>query len=231
MVLTSSSATLEEAIAANHELCEVYLKGLVAKRSENPGEDILSRLIVNHVRKGDITETDVVSLARLLLIAGHETTANTTAMGVLFLLQRPDIWNELRQDTSLVPNAVEEILRYLDVTHSGKRRVATEDIVVNGQMIQAGDPVVVLSVSANRDSSKFEDPNVFDLRRDSRTQVSFGYGPHQCIGQPLARLEMQIMFTALLERFPNLELAVPVESLEFKGDSLMYGVKELPVRW
>ncbi|QWE95789.1 cytochrome P450 [Cupriavidus sp. EM10] len=126
---------------------------------------------------------------------------------------------------------MEEILRYLDVTHSGKRRVATEDIVVNGQMIQAGDPVVVLSVSANRDSSKFEDPNVFDLRRDSRTQVSFGYGPHQCIGQPLARLEMQIMFTALLERFPNLELAVPVESLEFKGDSLMYGVKELPVRW
>ncbi|MDK3022657.1 cytochrome P450 [Cupriavidus taiwanensis] len=231
MILTSSTATLEEAVAANHALCGEYLRELVAKRSDNPGDDILSRLIVNHVRKGDITETDVVSLARLLLIAGHETTANTTAMGLLFLLQRPDIWDELRQEPSLIPNAVEEILRFLDVTHSGKRRVASEDVVVNGQLIRAGDPVVVLSISANRDRTKFEDPDVFDLHRDSRTQVSFGYGPHQCIGQPLARLEMQIMFASLLERLPDLRLAVPVESLDFKPDSLMYGVKALPVRW
>ncbi|BDB30420.1 MULTISPECIES: cytochrome P450 [Burkholderiaceae] len=230
MIMTSSTATREEASAANQALCE-YLRELVAKRSESPGEDILSRLIVNHVRKGDITETDVVSLGRLLLIAGHETTANTTSMGVLFLLQRPDIWEELRQNPSLVPNAVEEMLRFLDVIQSGTRRVALEDVVVNGQLIRAGDPVVVLSISANRDQEQFKDPHVFDLRRDARTQIAFGYGPHQCMGQVLARVEMQIMFTALLKRLPNLRLAVPIESLAFKSDSLMYGVRALPVSW
>lgn len=231
LILTSSSATHEEAVAANRALCEEYLTDLVEKKAASPGDDVLSRLIINHVQSGELTKTQVVYLARLLLIAGHETTANTTAMGILLLMQRPEIWEELRQNPALVPGAIEEILRFLDVTQSGKRRVAREDLEIAGQLIRKGDPVVVLSVAANRDEAQFNDPDKFDIKRDARTQVSFGYGPHQCIGQPLARLEMRIMIETLLRRMPKLRLAVPVESLTFKVDSLMYGVKELPVCW
>jgi len=196
-----------------------------------PKDDILSRLVVNHVRKGELTEDQVVSLARLLLIAGHETTANTTAMGVLLLLQRPAVWEELRQNPSLVPQAIEEMLRFVDVTQSGKRRVALEDVVVGEQLIRAGEAVIVLSVAANRDEQAFPAPEHFDIHREARHQVSFGYGIHQCIGQPLARMEMHVLFEALLQRMPKLRLAVPFDELEFKTDSLMYGVKALPVTW
>jgi len=231
MILTSSTASLEEAVAANEALCEQYLRQLVRRKAKEPKDDILSRLLVNHVRKGELTEDQVVSLARLLLIAGHETTANTTAMGVLLLLQRPAVWEELRQEPSLIPQAIEEMLRFVDVTHSGKRRVALEDVVVGGQLIRAGDPVIVLSVAANRDGEAFPDPENFDIHREARHQVSFGYGIHQCIGQPLARMEMNVLFEALLRRMPKLRLAVPFEQLEFKTDSLMYGVRALPVAW
>ena len=152
-------------------------------------------------------------------------------MGVLLLLQRPAVWEELRQEPSLIPQAIEEMLRFVDVTHSGKRRVALEDVVVGGQLIRAGDPVIVLSVAANRDGEAFPDPENFDIHREARHQVSFGYGIHQCIGQPLARMEMNVLFEALLRRMPKLRLAVPFEQLEFKTDSLMYGVRALPVAW
>ncbi len=231
LILTSSSATLQQAQQANEELCEKYLRQLVRLKTEKPQDDILSRLVVNYVNTGELTETQVVSLARLLLIAGHETTANTTSMGVLLLLQRRDVWEELRQDRALIPKAIEEILRFLDVTHSGKRRVALEDITIAGQLIRAGDPVVVLSVAANRDEAAFPEAEKFDIHREARHQVSFGYGIHQCIGQPLARMEMQVMLESLLERLPNMRLAVPFDELEFKSDSLMYGLKALPVAW
>lgn len=231
LILTSSTASLEEAVAANDALCEKYLRQLVRHKVREPKEDILSRLVVNYVSKGELTEDQVVSLARLLLIAGHETTANTTAMGVLLLLQRPSVWEELRQNPSLVPQAIEEMLRFVDVTHSGKRRVALQDVPVGGQLIRAGEAVIVLSVAANRDEGAFSAPEHFDIHREARHQVSFGYGIHQCIGQPLARMEMHVLFEALLQRMPKLRLAVPFEELEFKTDSLMYGVKALPVAW
>lgn len=231
MILTSSTATVEQALEANEALCEKYLRQLVRRKMEEPKEDILSRLVTNYVKKGELTEVQVVSLARGLLIAGHETTANTTAMGVLLLLQRPKVWEELRQNTALVPQAIEEMLRFVDVTHLGRRRVATEDVVVGGQLIRAGEAVVVLSVAANRDESAFQAPEDFDIHREARHQVSFGYGIHQCIGQQLARMEMHVVFEALLRRMPDLRLAVPFDALEFKQDSLMYGVKALPVIW
>lgn len=231
LILTSSSATQEQALKANEELCEKYLRQLVRCKIAEPKDDILSRLVVNYVASGELTETQVVSLARLLLIAGHETTANTISMGILLLLQRRDVWTELLNDSSLVPKAIEEILRFLDVTHSGKRRVALEDVTIGGQLIRAGEPVVVLSVAANRDDTAFPQPEKFDIHREARHQVSFGYGIHQCIGQPLARMEMQVMLESLLHSFPNLRLAASLDELEFKADSLMYGVKALPVVW
>lgn len=230
-VLASHLTTREEALAAGNELCEVYLRQLIRRKDAEPQDDILSRLIVNQVRTGELNEDELVSLARLLLIAGHETTANMTSLGALLLLQNPDQWQALQADPGLVPQAVEEILRFLDPTHAGRRRVAREDVELRGQTIRAGEGVIALSLSANRDSGAFPEPDRFDIHREARHHVAFGYGAHQCLGQPLARIELQTVFTQLLLRLPKLRLAVPEGALQFKHEMFIYGVKELPVSW
>jgi cytochrome P450 len=230
-VLASHTTTTEQALAASHELCEIYLRQLIRKKDADPQDDILSRLVVNHVRKGDLTENELISMARLLLIAGHETTANMTSMGVFLFLQHPEQWAELQANPVLVPQAVEEVLRYVDVTHSGRRRVALEDVHVGGQLIRAGEGIIALSVSANRDDAAFPEAHRFDIRREARHQVAFGYGVHQCLGQPLARMELQVVFATLARRMPTLRLAAPAESLKFKDEMFIYGIKCLPVAW
>ncbi|MDB5796131.1 MAG: putative cytochrome hydroxylase [Paucimonas sp.] len=230
-VLASHKTSREEALAAGHELCEVYLRGLIRKKDAHPEDDILSRLVVKQLRTGELSEDELISMSRLLLIAGHETTANMTAMGTLLLLQHREQWEALRADPALVPQAVEEMLRFLDPTHSGRRRVALEDVELRGTTIRAGEGVIALGLSANRDGNAFPEPDRFDIRREARHHVAFGYGNHQCLGQPLARIELQTVFTELIRRLPGLKLAVPGDSLHFKDEMFVYGVKELPVQW
>ncbi|NYT83867.1 cytochrome P450 [Alcaligenaceae bacterium] len=230
-VMASHNTSVEQAKAASHALCEGYLRSLIRKKRADPQDDILSRLVVNQLCAGHLSEDELVSLSRLLLIAGHETTANMTAMGSLLLLQHREQWELLREDPGLLPQAVEEILRFLDPTHSGRRRVALEDVELRGETIRAGEGVIALSLSANRDQAAFPEPDTFDIRREARHHVAFGYGVHQCLGQPLARIELQTVFSELIRRLPGLRLAVGKETLRFKDEMFIYGIKELPVEW
>jgi cytochrome P450 len=220
-----------DSIAAAGRSLTDYLDELVSIKQETPGDDLLSRLLEEHVHSGALDKASLVDIARLMLTAGHETTANAIALGVVTLLRHPDQLRELREDPSLVRGAVEELLRYLTINHLGRRRVAIGNLVVGDQTIHAGDGVIAAADIANRDGSVFEHPDDFDVHRDARQHVAFGFGIHQCLGQHLARLELEVALAGLFSRLPDLALAVPFEELTFKHDKIVYGVDTLPVRW
>lgn len=225
------SGSLETAQAASLELHR-YLEGLVAARTAEPSDDLISHLVVEFVNTGAITAEDLVIQARLMLVAGFDTTANMITLGLMTLLQHPEQLALLRDDLSLVPGAVEELLRYLTVTHRGRHRVATADIELSGQLIRAGEGVIAAQDAANRDPAMFERPNELDIRRpNARHHLAFGFGPHQCLGAALARIELQVAFETMLGRIPDIQLAVPLEEIRFKHDASVYGVYELPVTW
>lgn len=225
------TATVQERQAAFAELGG-YMAELLAEKQRTPAEDLFSDL-GKRVDAGELEAHEAVQMGVLLLIAGHETTANMIALGTLALLEHPEQLAELRQsgDPVLVASAVEEMLRYLTITHDGRKRVATEDIEIAGVTIRAGDGVVVATDLANRDPAVFEDPDRLDLERNPRAHVAFGFGIHQCLGQPLARVELQVVYSTLFRRLPNLRLATPVDRIPFKHDGSVYGVYELPVTW
>ncbi|MFL4495315.1 cytochrome P450 [Streptomyces sp. VTCC 41912] len=217
--------TLEEKMAAYGALT-TYLADLVTSKRATPGEDILSDL----ARHDDLTVEELTGIAFLLLLAGHETTANMLALGTFALLEHPDQLAELRADPDLLPDAVEELLRYLavgDVFY----RYATEDIELGGETIGKGSTVVVSLLAANHDPRRFEHPDTLDVHRKARGHLSFGHGVHQCLGQQLARVEMRAGFAGLLRRFPTLELAIPANEVKLRTDMNIYGVHELPVTW
>jgi cytochrome P450 len=229
-ILVSSRSTVEQATGAADGL-KAYLTELLDRKAAEPADDLLSRLVVEQAET--MTRAQIADMAMLLLVAGHETTANMIALGTLTLLQHPDQLAELRErrDPQLVASAVEELLRYLNIVHSGRRRVATEDVEVGGQLIRAGEGVIVATDAGNRDVNAFADPDVLDIHRRARHHVAFGYGVHQCLGQPLARVELQVVYGTLYRRIPTLRLAVPLEEIRFKHEMLVYGVHELPVSW
>ncbi|MFE3171586.1 cytochrome P450 [Amycolatopsis sp. NPDC059090] len=203
-----------------------YLGQLCADKRAEPGEDILSDL----ARDSDLSIEELTGMAFLLLLAGHETTANMLSLGAFALLENPARLDELRADPTLFPNAVEELMRYLSVADIFYR-YATEDVEIAGETIPAGSTVVVSLLAANRDPAHFENPDVLDLHRKVRGQVAFGHGVHQCLGQQLARIEMRAGFEGLLRRFPGLRLAVPAAEVPLRTNMNIYGVHELPVTW
>ncbi|MBF6547595.1 cytochrome P450 [Nocardia brasiliensis] len=217
--------TLDEKMAAFGAMLG-YLTGLVTQKRAAPGEDILSDL----ARQEDLTIEELTGIAFLLLLAGHETTANMLALGTFALLEHPEQLAELRANLDLVPDAVEELMRYLSVADIFYR-YATEDIELGGETIRAGSTVVVSLLAANRDPLRFDRPDDLDLHRTARGHLSFGHGVHQCLGQQLARIEMRAGFERLLRRFPTLELAVPAADVKLRTDMNIYGVHELPVTW
>jgi cytochrome P450 len=172
-----------------------------------------------------------VSLAFLLLTAGHETTANMISLGVVGLLSHPEQLALVKADPGKTPMAVEELLRYFAIADGVTSRLATEDVQIGGVSIKAGEGVIVSSLSANWDPAVFKNPAELDVERGTRHHLTFGFGPHQCLGQNLARMELQIVFDTLFRRIPTLRLAVPVEDLPFKTDAVIYGAHELPVTW
>jgi cytochrome P450 len=230
-VIISRHATPQENREAMGALF-TYLDGLMAKKIADPGDDLLSGL-AERVEAGELSREDAAQMGILLLIAGHETTANMIALGTLALLQHPDQLALLRgsDDPKLVASAVEELLRYLNIPHNGRRRVALEDIEVAGRTIRAGEGLIMPNDIANRDPSAFPDPDRLDLAREARHHVAFGFGVHQCLGQPLARVELQVVYSTLYKRIPTLALATDLDQIQFKHDGSVYGVYELPVTW
>ncbi len=203
-----------------------FLAELVTRKRAEPGDDILSEL----AGQDDLSIEELTGVAFLLLLAGHETTANMLSLGTFALLEHPAQRAELAADPALLPGAVEELLRYLSVADIFYR-YATEDIELGGETIPAGSTVVVSLLAANRDPKRFENPDTLDVHRTARGHLSFGHGVHQCLGQQLARIEMRAGFDALLRRFPTLELAVPASEVKLRTDMNIYGVHELPVTW
>lgn len=229
-VRISQTSTPEQVGAANKALMSMLDRLVTAKESE-PGDDLISRLMTGD-NSGRLSHDELVMMAVLMLFAGHETTANMMSLSVLTLLNHPEQHAELRQNPQLWPAAVEELMRWLSITHVSPGRAATQDVELGGKQIRAGDGMIVPLMAANWDGSAFPEPERFDIHRvGERTQIGFGYGIHQCVGQTLARLELATALRRLTERVPTLRLAAPIAELPFKYEALFYGLYELPVSW
>jgi cytochrome P450 len=209
-----------------------YIQKLVARKEREPGDDLISRLITDYVATGQLDYNTVAVNGVIMMLAGHETTANMISLGTVALLEHRNVFERLGQtdDAAVIANAVEELMRYLSIVHAQVDRVATEDLVLGGQQIRAGDRLLMNLPSGNWDSEFVDSPETLDIARNVRGHVAFGYGTHQCIGANLARVEMQVAFSTLARRLPGLQLAVPPDELKFK-DADIYGMKELPVTW
>jgi cytochrome P450 len=228
--LVSRATDVAERQAAVTEL-RAYLDGLVTGKEREPGDDLIGRQIRRQRDEGAKDHDALVSLAFLLLVAGHETTANMISPGTLALLTHPDQLGLVRDDPATTPLAVEELLRYFSIADSATARTATADTEIGGQRITAGEGVIALGLAANRDPLVFDRPDELDVTRGARHHVAFGFGPHQCLGQNLARAELTIVFDTLLRRVPTLALAGGVDEIPVKQDATIYGCYELPVTW
>ncbi|MGW2377494.1 MULTISPECIES: cytochrome P450 [Kitasatospora] len=208
-----------------------YFDRLVTDREQNPTDDMLGRLAA-HQEAGRIDHAEFVGLAALLLLSGYDTMAQIIGLGTATLLEHPDQLEELKADPSLIPQAIEELLRYLSINHAGLPRAAVEDLEVGGQTIKAGEGLLVMLNAANRDASVFPEPDRFDIHREnSQSHVAFGHGFHKCVGFTMARVELSTVFAGLFSRLPNLKMAKPLTDLPFRHDMVLYGVRELPVTW
>jgi cytochrome P450 len=207
-----------------------YFRALLAAKRQAPADDLLSALVLARDEGDRLRENELVSMVFLLLVAGHETTVNLIASGVLALLLNPGEFDRLRADRSLLSGAVEELLRYVNPVNHATYRFASEPVEISGVRIGNGEPVVVALSSANRDPSRYAEPDRLDLGRDSSGHLAFGHGIHYCLGAPLARLEAEIAFGGLLDRFGSMALAVPAESLRWRPSTLIHGLEALPVR-
>ncbi|SPL88233.1 putative cytochrome P450 hydroxylase [[Actinomadura] parvosata subsp. kistnae] len=222
--------TPDERVAAAGEL-HGYLDELVVQKEEQPGDDLIGRLVVKYREAGSYDHAYMVATAQSLLNAGHTTTANMISLGVLALLQNPELRAGITAASDLTPQVVEELLRYFSIGELAMARVATADIEIGGRLIRAGEGLLALGAAANRDPDVFDNPDQLDFHRGARQHVAFGYGVHQCLGQNLARQELEIVFNTLFGRIPGLRLAVAVDELPFKDDSPVYGLHEMPVTW
>jgi cytochrome P450 len=207
-----------------------YLRNLVERRRANPEHDLITALIRAEEAGDRLSEDELLAMAFLLLVAGHETTVNLIASGTLALLEHPEQTERLRRDPSLVKPAVKELLRYTSPVELATERYARQDTEIAGRRIPRGELVLAVLGSANRDERHFEDPDVLDLARDPNRHLAFGRGGvHHCLGAPLARMEGQIAMTALLRRFPGARLAMAPESLHWRRGLFLRGLEKLPL--
>jgi cytochrome P450 PksS len=176
-----------------------------------------------------LSEDELVAMVLLLLVAGHETTVNLIASGVLALLEHPDQMEKLRRDPALIRSAVEELLRFTSPVDFATERYAREDVTIGGVTIPRGEMVHVVLGSANRDERYFPNPDSLDVTREPNKHLAFGLGAHFCLGAPLARLEGQLAINTLLRRMPDLRLAVAPGGLRWRRGLLLRGLESLPV--
>ncbi|PZW31123.1 cytochrome P450 PksS [Thermosporothrix hazakensis] len=222
----------EEFAALNAPLEEFisYIQRLIEEKHQNPGDDIISVLVQAREQEDKLSENELISSIFLLIVAGHETTVNLIANGVLELLLHPDQLQLLQQDPSLLPSTIEELLRYTGPIFAAGSHWAMEDTTLYGKQIRKGDIVLVGLTAANLDPDVFEHPEKLDITREENKHVAFGKGIHVCLGAPLARQESQIAIGTLIRRLPHLRLAVPPEQLVWSG-SKFRALRSLPLEF
>ncbi|MEU2582033.1 cytochrome P450 [Streptomyces avermitilis] len=228
-LILSSAHGAEVSEQARNDM-SAHFERLLGERRGSTGEDVTS-LLGAAVGRDEITLDEAVGLAVLIQIGGEAVTNNS---GQLFyiLLTRPDLAERLRAEPEIRPQGIDELLRYIPHRNAvGLSRIATEDVEIRGVRIRAGDTVYVSYLAANRDPDVFPDPERIDLSRSPNPHVSFGFGPHYCVGGMLARLESELLVEALLDRVPGLRLAVPPGRVPFKKGALIRGPEALPVTW
>ena len=227
--LLSLDRTRGQLLASKAEL-KTYLLHLAHTKRTAPTDDVLSGLVQAQSTGTPLTDDEIAALAQLILIAGHETTANVIGLAVLLLLRPPRLWDTVRDRPDLVDGVIEETLRYATVLQFGLLRVAREPLTIAGQPIQPGDRIVLHLPAANRDNARFTDPDRFDIHRpDAARHLTFGHGTHHCPGDQLARIELRTVLTTMLHRFPDLRLAADPDTIPTHHHRVVYGLAELPV--
>jgi len=207
-----------------------YLRKLINQRRDDPRDDLITALVRAEEAGDKLSEDELLAMAFLLLVAGHETTVNLIASGTLALLEHPDQAEALRRDPSLTKTAIEELLRYTSPVELATERYARKDVEIAGETIPRGELVLAVIGSANRDERHFENPDALDITRDSNRHLAFGRGGvHHCLGAPLARMEGQIAIGALLQRLPHARLATPPETLRWRRGLFLRGLERLPI--
>ncbi|NEC87978.1 cytochrome P450 [Streptomyces sp. SID12501] len=227
-----SSSGEEQAAQAQTAFTEIlaYLDDLISRKQAEPGDTLLDELIARQLEEGEVDRQELAMTATVLLVSGHETTSNMIALSTMALLAHPEQMAALRADESRMPQAVDELMRFSSIGDM-LMRVAKEDIEIEGHLIKAGDGVILSTMLMNRDHGSFERADDLDVFRPSGRHVAFGYGIHQCIGQNLARAEMEIALATLFRRVPTLKLAIPADQVPVNAPFVLQGVSELPVTW
>ena len=225
VLLPPDSEVSRRSLAARHALAD-YFRALIARRRAQPRDDMLSGLIAAEEAGDKLNEEELLATCILLLVAGHETTVNLIGNGVLALLRHPDQLRRVRENPALIPTAVEELLRF-DSPVQRTARIPSEDIVIDGRKVAAGEMVMPFTGAANRDPAQFAEPDRLDLTRSDNRHVAFGAGMHFCLGAPLARVEGQIAIHNLVQRFPKLSLAAAPP--RFRESLTLRGLQSLPV--
>ncbi|QSS55252.1 cytochrome P450 [Histoplasma capsulatum var. duboisii H88] len=231
-VRSNGSSTAAAASNANKELLD-YIGNLADKRLEKPGNDMISKLVVEQLKPGHIDRLDVIQIAFLMLVAGNATLVNMISLGIVTLLQHPKQLADLKANPSLAPKFVEELCRYHTASAMATRRVAKEDIMLGGHLIKAGEGIIAATQSGNRDEDVFPNPDVFDMHRTRGSEVAlgYGYGEHVCVAEGLARTELEVVFSTLFRRLPNLKLGIPLSEVKYSPPDADVGITELPVVW
>jgi cytochrome P450 len=229
-IVLDRSTPPEQAEKAAIELMS-YFDRIVTEKELAPGEDLLGRLIRKARADNQPSHEEIVGLAALLLLSAYDTMALAMGLGVVTLLNNPQQRQAFLADPSLGNDLVYELVRYLTINHAGLPRAATADLEIGGQQIKAGEGVLIMLSSANRDEEVFEQPDAFNLHRREKTQLGFGHGIHKCLGMHFARAELAIAFRAIFTRIPTLSIAVPQTSLTYRDEMVLYGLKALPVTW
>jgi len=228
-MMLNLGTSFEELLRVRDEMREFMLQ-LVAQKRAQPTDDLLSGLIHGEADPA-LTDDELVGIVSLLLIAGHETTANMFGLGIFALLEHPEQLDILRKDPPLIDGAIEELLRYLSIVHVGLTRVTVEPVQLGGHQIPVRAMVLISLPETNRDPDHWNEPGALDVARPRRPHLAFGHGVHQCLGQQLARVEMTLGFTELLRRLPGLRLTVAPEDVPLRIEMIVYGVHALPVAW
>lgn len=228
-IIGASNQEMNEQVVQHMNEFIAYLKDWFAKVRKQPGDDMISQLVIAENQGDRLSEQELYGVVTLMIIAGHETTVNLIGNGVLALLEHPEQRKLLQEQPELIHGAIEEMLRYNGPVEFSTSRWATEDMDFHGVHMKKGDLVVIALNSANRDASQFADPNIFDITREKSQHLAFGKGIHLCLGAPLARLEGEIAINTLLRRYPHFELQRDIDELEWRPGMIVRGVKEIPI--